>query len=66
MNQRSSRREKILTIIILILGCIVLAAFAGLIGDAYGRDPVDWASWTFGTAASLGVVICFGFWQMEP
>lgn len=66
MNNKPSRREQILTLCTVIMGCVLLAVIAGLIAPAYGRDPIEWASWTFSTLTALGVVICFGFWQMGP
>lgn len=66
MEKKPSRRERVLTMCMVIMGCALLAVIAGLIAPAYGRDPVAWASWTFVTTTTLGVVISFGFWQMEP
>ncbi|MEU0672744.1 hypothetical protein ABZ330_07595 [Streptomyces sp. NPDC006172] len=53
------------TIAIVLLTCVLLAFLAGLVGQAYDRDPVTWAAWTFSTLATLGVAICFGLWATE-
>jgi hypothetical protein len=53
------------TIALVLMGCALLAAIAGLLGHAYHYDPVEWVAWTFTTLAPLGLTICFGLWATE-
>lgn len=56
---------KMQTIALVLMGCALLAAIAGLLGHAYHYDPVEWVAWTFTTLAPLGLTICFGLWATE-
>ncbi|MFF7750532.1 hypothetical protein ACFZCP_14975 [Streptomyces sp. NPDC007971] len=62
---KPTKTDKMKTLALMLMGCVLLAGVAGLLGHAYHRDPVEWAAWTFATLSGLGTLICFGFWGLE-
>ncbi|RDS63565.1 hypothetical protein DWC19_21435 [Streptomyces sp. M7] len=65
MENRTSRREKRQTIVMVLMAAVIAAFLAGLLGDLLRRDAVEWGAWTFTTVATLGVAICGVFWATE-
>jgi ABC-type Fe3+ transport system permease subunit len=65
VENRTSRREKIQTIVTVLMAAVIAAFLAGLLGHALRRDAVEWGAWTFTTVATLGVGICGVLWATE-
>lgn len=65
MDNRTSHREKVRTITMVLMVAVILAFLAGLLGSMLHRDPVDWGAWTFATVATLGIAIFGVLWATE-
>ena len=65
MDNRTSHREKVQTIRMILMVAVILAFLAGLLGSWLHRDPVDWGAWTFAIVATLGITIFGVLWSTE-